>query len=122
MVRENLVAQLKLAGIDFPNTATVAQLRELLKEVVGANTSAGASSSLPPPQQQVENVEIQQQTSSAAETTAQQQEDIRVHTPLQLPVSTSSPKTSTTTKEMASKEGLANRQTVEMVTDKQLRW
>ncbi|XP_075147275.1 uncharacterized protein LOC142221437 isoform X1 [Haematobia irritans] len=37
MVREELVGQLKQMGIDFPETATIAQLRELLKDVVGAN-------------------------------------------------------------------------------------
>ncbi|XP_073843779.1 uncharacterized protein [Musca autumnalis] len=47
MVRENLMAQLKQAGINFPETATIQQLRELLREVVGASSS----SSIPPLQQ-----------------------------------------------------------------------
>ncbi|XP_073818483.1 uncharacterized protein [Musca autumnalis] len=45
MVRDTLVNQLTEAGIDFPPTATIGQLRELVRGVVGATAS-------PPPLQQ----------------------------------------------------------------------
>ncbi|XP_005181551.3 uncharacterized protein LOC101891280 [Musca domestica] len=119
MVREDLVAQLRLAGVNFPPTATIAQLRELLREVVGASVSSSASSSptpIPPqvsvaasgtpPQGQAENVETQQQLDNAITPTTRQQADVLLQTP-------------TTTKEMASKQGHANGQAVGVVTDKE---
>ncbi|XP_073834177.1 uncharacterized protein [Musca autumnalis] len=40
MEREQLMAQLKQGGIDFPETATLEQLQELVKQIVGASKSS----------------------------------------------------------------------------------
>ncbi|XP_073824706.1 uncharacterized protein [Musca autumnalis] len=40
MVRETLMAELRKLGVPFPDTATVPQLRELLREIVGDGGAA----------------------------------------------------------------------------------
>lgn len=57
MVREQLMKELQQLGIDFPETASVTQLRDLLKEVVGAARSPQAEIEKGTPEQTVKTVE-----------------------------------------------------------------
>ncbi|XP_061402621.1 phosphatidate cytidylyltransferase, photoreceptor-specific-like [Musca vetustissima] len=57
MVREALMEQLREAGIDFPESATPSQLRELLRQVIGVS-SVSPSEASPPQKQLQQNEEV----------------------------------------------------------------